>query len=74
MRDGWIYEPAPGGGFTGFRADARPSIKRNHIDGPLLTMRNGRLHWLTWRERIALRFGWTDAERLEAKYQPHLAA
>jgi hypothetical protein len=71
-RDGWIYEPAPGGGFIGYSADARPSIQANHIDGPLLSARNGQLHWLTLWERFLFALGLTDAERLERKRFPHI--
>jgi hypothetical protein len=73
QRQGYRYQPAPGGGMIGWPADARPSINRKHIDGPLLRMRNGELHWLTPWERLLLRLGKTDALVLERKYRPHLA-
>jgi len=72
LRDGWIYEEF-GGGYVGYREDARPDIVWKHIDGPLLYFRNGELHWLTWRERFRCWMGWDDALTLEAKYRPHLA-
>ena len=72
-RVGWVMEAAPGGGFHGWPAHSRPSINLKHIDGPLLSMRNGELHWLTWRERILLWLGRVDAEALERKYRPHLS-
>ncbi len=56
----------------GFPISARPSIKRNHIDGPLLTFRDGQMHWLTTWERILLALGATDAEKLERKHRPNL--
>jgi len=59
-------------GTVSYPKSARPHIKRNHIDGPLLTMRNGECHWLTWLERIQLVLGRTDALKLEKKYRPHL--
>jgi hypothetical protein len=71
-RPGWIYEEAPGGGYYGYQASARPDIQWNHIDGPLLHFRNGELHWLTWRERFRCWMGWDDAETLEAKHRPNL--
>jgi hypothetical protein len=61
--------PHPG---VGFHMSARPSIRLNHIDGPLLTFRDGQMHWLTLWERLLLRFGQTDAETLERKRRPYL--
>ena len=49
-----------------------PRINREHIDGPLLTFSDGRMHWLTWRERLSLWMGKTDAWRLQRKYRPDL--
>lgn len=57
-----------------WRSNARPHIQRNHIDGPLLVMRDGSLHWLTLMERFALCLGRTNAHELEAKLRPDLAA
>jgi hypothetical protein len=71
-REGYIYEKAPGGGYIGYSADARPGINWKHIDGPLLYGRNGRMHWLTWRERFRCWMGWEDAMSLEAKHWPPL--
>ena len=48
--------------------DARPHIVATHIDGPMLCMRTGEVHWLTLRERIQFAFGWTDALKLERKH------
>lgn len=45
---------------VGYHKDARPYVKWDHIDGPLLICRDGQLHWLTWRERIWA--WWTSAE------------
>jgi hypothetical protein len=72
-RPDYRYEKAPGGGYIAFAATSRPYIKARHIDGPLLVMRNGEMHWLTWRERLLLWLGKTDALALERKYRPHLA-
>lgn len=49
-----------------------PHINRKHVDGPLLVYSDGQLHWLTWRERIALAFGQTDANALQRKRRPEL--
>lgn len=73
-RPNYNYEKLPDGGVLGWPKSARPSLNRKHVDGPLLTMRNGELHWLTFRERISLRFGKTDAIALERKYRPDLSA
>ena len=58
-----------------FKADAKPSINFNHVDGPLLYSRLGGLHWLTWWERFRV---WTcaeDAYSLERKHFPrHIKA
>ena len=48
---------------------ARPHINFRHIDGPML-MWAGNIHWLTWRERIALWLGRTDADRIARQYWP----
>lgn len=71
-RPGWVYQPAPGGGYISFPATAWPHIQWNHIDGPLLVMRNGELHWLTWRERFMFWLGWLTVEEVEEKYRPEL--
>jgi hypothetical protein len=53
---------------NGYGFDARPHIQLDHIDGPLLLLRDGRLHWLTLAERILLWLGRTDAAQLERKH------
>jgi|HubBroStandDraft_6_1064221.scaffolds.fasta_scaffold578518_2 hypothetical protein len=72
-RPDYNYEKASGGTMIGWPKSSRPYINRNHIDGPLLYMRNGELHWLTFGERVALMFGWVDALSLERKYKPQLS-
>lgn len=66
-RPDYEYEPAPGGGFIGYPQNARPHIRAN-IDGPLLVMRTGELHYLTLWERVLLALGRTDTLALERKY------
>ena len=39
-----------------------PSLQWDHIDGPMLTLANGKVRWLTWWERIMYRFGRRSAE------------
>jgi hypothetical protein len=43
-----------------------------HIDGPLLTFRDGQMHWLTLRERFRVWMGWEDALSLERRLRPDL--
>jgi hypothetical protein len=50
------------------RYPREPHIKRDHIDGPLLVMSDGALHWLTLWERLCLAVGWHDEHTLERKY------
>lgn len=54
--------------MIGWQKSARPHIQWNHIDGPMLSMRTGEVHWLTLWERIQLRFGWTGIHALEYKH------
>jgi hypothetical protein len=68
-RPGYTYRRS-GGEWVGYVTDFRPAtINWKHIDGPLLHCTNGELHWLTWRERIRLFFGWTDIHELDIKTQ-----
>lgn len=73
-RIGWVCEPASGGGFIAWSASSTPSIIWNHVDGPLLTFRNGEMHWLTLWERVRCWFGYDNECSLERKYRPHLQA
>ncbi len=45
-----------------------PHIQWNHVDGPLLVRCDGSPHWLTWRERMMLWLGRTDAKKLDPSY------
>jgi hypothetical protein len=57
------------GSFTLIHGNCRePHIQWNHIDGPLLIQCDGQPHWLSWRERFLLRFGFTDAKHLDPSY------
>jgi len=58
----------------GFLDTARPRIDPHHIDGPLLVMRDGSLHWLTLWERFMVWAGWSDALDLEAWHRPDLVS
>ena len=49
------------------KARSAPHVKWGHPDGPLMTLSDGRPHWLTWRERIALWLGWTTVERVNRR-------
>lgn len=74
-REGMVMEKIDDGdqaGCISWPAHAQPSINKRHIDGQLCVFRNGELHWLTLWERYLLRYGRTDAYKLERKYRPHL--
>lgn len=51
-----------------YQIDSRPHIKRHHVDGPVLCLRDGRMHWLTLWERLLLALNKTDALALERKH------
>jgi len=65
QRPGYTYDST---GCVGWTA-AEPEINWKHIDGPLLYTSDAGLHWLTWRERIQMFFGWTDIHALDRKHQ-----
>jgi len=67
-RDGWVSSSYS----VGFPTSNRPSLKMKHIDGPLLTFRDGQMHWLTLWERFMVALGRDDAESLERKRRPNL--
>jgi hypothetical protein len=66
MRTGYTYQAAPGG-FVGHPSNMQPHVNWKHIDGPLLYLTNGGLHWLTIRERIGCFFGLTTIEHINAR-------
>lgn len=47
--------------------EREPYIDWLHPDGPLLTCRNGELHWLSYFERFKIRFGYLTIYDLEHK-------
>jgi hypothetical protein len=49
-----------------------PNVEWRHIDGPLMTWA-GNLHWLTWRERLALWLRLTTVDAVAVKLWPYLA-
>lgn len=68
-RPGWTYSRSATG-WVGYQQNFQPAeINWKHIDGPLLYLTNGHLHWLTIWERIQLRVGWTDVHELDEKHQ-----
>lgn len=68
-RAGYIYRKTAGG-FVGYPATFQPAtINWKHIDGPLMHLSNGQLHWLTYWERIQLLFGSIDIHELDMKLQ-----
>ena len=50
-----------------------PHIIAGHIDGPLLVYSDGQMHWLTWQERFAVAFGFSNAATIQAKRRPILS-
>lgn len=69
-RPGYTYQRTPGGGWAGYPTNFQPAkVNWKHIDGPLLYLTNGQLHWLTYWERIQLFFGRTDVHELDMKHQ-----
>lgn len=54
-----------------YQNTARPHIKRNHVDGPMLSLRDGRVHFLSFWERLLLALNKTDALALERKHWGH---
>lgn len=50
------------------QAGAEPHIKWNHVDGPMLTCRDGSAHWLTMWERFLFRAGFLTLEELDKRY------
>jgi len=56
----------------GFPNTARPEIELDHIDGPVLIMRDGSMHWLTLWERLNVWIGRDDAMTLESRLRPDL--
>lgn len=73
-RAGYTYERS-GDGWVGYQTNFRPAeINWKHVDGPLLYLTNGQLHWLTYWERIQLFFGWIDIHDLDIKCQRRRAA
>lgn len=67
-RDGYIYNEYG----IGYPENARPEVVWNHIDGPLLYSRDGRLHWLTLLERLRFWLRLETVETLEHKRWPHI--
>jgi hypothetical protein len=68
-RSGYTYQKSPGG-WIGYPTDFQPArINWKHIDGPLMYLSNGQLHWLTLWERVQLFFGQVDIHDLDMKLQ-----
>jgi hypothetical protein len=65
-----LYSCSYGGSMAEvmFPNSSEPFINWKHIDGPLLILRNGELHWLTWIDRFQLYFRLTNIYKLERKY------
>ena len=69
-RHGYVYErDGTAEGFIGYPVESDFNVVWKHIDGPLLKTSTGKLHWLTWWERIQLYFKWTTLDRLNWKHR-----
>lgn len=68
QRPGYVYNDSG----IGYPETNRPSIRWDHIDGPLLHYRDGQMHWLTLWERLRCWWGLDDATSLERKRRPDL--
>ena len=55
--------------MTPHRKRGEPFIQWKHPDGPMLVCCDGTLHWLTLKERIYFKFGWTDLILLNFEYE-----
>lgn len=49
-----------------------PQVQWNHVDGPLMTWA-GRMHWLTWGERLRITLRLTSVEKLASERWPYTA-
>lgn len=51
-----------------YEPGSRPSLKRNHVDGPMLSMRDGRVRFISRWQRLLLALGLTNELKLERHY------
>jgi len=65
QRPNYVYDDQG----VGYPAGMKPEIQWGHIDGPLMYHSDGGLHWLTWRERLALWLGFTDEAAIDQAYR-----
>lgn len=65
-RPGYVYGKS-GSSWIGYPASIKPVVIWGHIDGPLLYMSNGELHWLTFFERMQLRLRWMTIEAIDRR-------
>lgn len=66
-----LYSDRPNHGVS-FPSSSQPSLKMNHIDGPLLTFSDGQMHWLSIGQRLRVALGLTNAEKLQRELRPRL--
>jgi hypothetical protein len=62
-RPGYVYNNG-----VGYPIDMTHEMVWDHIDGPLMYLSNGQLHWLTLRERLALWLGLTTEQAINDKH------
>lgn len=65
QRPGYVYNEQG----VGYPAGKSYSMNWKHIDGPLMYHSDGGLHWLTWRERLALWLNLTDLAAIDKQYR-----
>lgn len=51
-----------------------PTIIAGHIDGPLLVYSDGQMHWLTLWERLKVALAFENADDIQRRRRPDLAA
>lgn len=54
---------------TFYPKEDRPSVQWNHVNGPLLNLVDGTIHWLTLLERFLL---WTNNATLDEIQEKHI--
>ena len=68
LREGWETYDAGNGMQVSFPSDSEPHINWKHVDGPMLSCRDGAIHWLSWWERFCLWAGIYDINHLDKKH------
>ncbi len=51
-----------------YPTDTAPHVVWDHIDGPVLCLRDGRMQWLSFWEKVLYARGWVTSGALEQKH------